>query len=157
MPRQNWKQGPEHIQENVRRWLGTIPAVDVVRRTLFELGYDMTVDEIPTDDTTSEATKLWKGRRTWAATTSIEDDPAFKQYQQSQAADAERARITTERFIDGLTGSVCQFLDAEWNRANAKWQAEHPRNADHTHAPEVPAFTDIMDTVLSRLGYRKES
>jgi hypothetical protein len=156
MPRQNWKQAPEHIQQNVSRWMTTLPALEVVKRTLFDCGYDLDLDEIPQDATTEQARKLWQGRRHWAAHTSVTDDSTFKFQQQRAADDAERARITNERFIDGLVGAVQAFIADQWHRANAQWQATHPRNADRTHEPAAPSFSDTIDAVAQRLGYVRD-
>lgn len=154
--RQHWQSASPHIIENVTRWLGTIPAVNLVTRIL-ESGFDLHVDEIPIDASTEQARKLWQSRRHWAANTSIEDDPSYQHFQQSLAADAERQRVTRERFVDDLAGNVCQLLDAAWNRANARWLADHPRNADSTHEPEAPSFSDTAAAVLTRLGYTRKA
>ncbi len=180
MPRTNWKSAPSHVKDNITRWRTNIPDLETAAgwvTKVFNAGHDLDKSEIPQSCTTAlaalppseqgmfraehttelaseaQALLLWSTKRYWAANTSIEDDPSHKRFALSQAADAERARITTERFLDGLVGSVRDFMSREWNRSGAQWLATHPRGADHTNEPAQPSFTDTVDAVLGKLGY----
>ena len=181
MPREHYSKAHPSIQQQIRGQLAA--AADNIMSPLsavnfcFVRGFDLTIEDLPltlsrrvdaakTDaernrimqsDPTRYANEqaalnAWQAHRgAWSEGSKVDDES--KASQQREAADAERARITQTRFVDGLVVAVQSFLASEWHRANAKWKQEHEHRVDVTDEPTQPSFNDTVDAVLTRLGY----